>query len=76
MATCTIRAEMSGFVVSIEARVGDVVSADDVLLIMESMKMEMPVVAPAAGRVTSISPAEGDPVTEGQMLAVIETEPG
>lgn len=73
MATRTIRAELSGVIIAVEAKMGDVVEADDILLVMESMKMEMPILSPADGRVTTITPAKDDTVSEGDVLAVIET---
>lgn len=73
MATRTIKAEITGTIIALEKQIGDAVAVDDVVLFMESMKMEMPVVAPAAGRITSLPVAAGDTVTEGQILATIET---
>ena len=51
---------------------GQLVQEDECLLIVESMKMEIPVAAPCAGRVVSILVAEGDDVTEGQEVATVE----
>jgi len=56
----------------VEAREGDQVGEDDVLIILESMKMEIPVTAPTAGMVLEIRVKEQDVVQEGQVLAVIE----
>lgn len=61
-----------GTVWKIQAVVGDTVADDDDIMILESMKMEIPVEAEAAGVVVSIEVAEGDQVTEGQLLATIE----
>ena len=47
-------------------------SEEDVLLILESMKMEIPVEAPCSGKVSEIRVAEGDAVDEGTVLVVIE----
>ena len=47
-------------------------AADDVLMILESMKMEVPVVAPAAGRVRSLAVAEGASVDEDDLLVVLD----
>ena len=66
-----IRAEMAATVWKVVAREGDVVGPEDVLVILESMKMEIPVVAEAAGTVTSLPVAEGALVQEGDLLAVI-----
>jgi biotin carboxyl carrier protein len=67
-----VRAELVGNVWKIEATEGDQVEEDDVLIILESMKMEIPVTAPAAGTVREIRVREQDVVQEGQILAVIE----
>jgi biotin carboxyl carrier protein len=65
--------EVAGTVWKIEAPVGSTVVADDPILLLECMKMEIPVYAPAAGIVVEIRVAEGDPVAEGQVVAEIET---
>jgi biotin carboxyl carrier protein len=67
-----IEAQIAGNVWKIEARVGAQVEEEDVLLILESMKMEIPVEAPCAGRVAEIRVAEGDSIEEGAILAVLE----
>ena len=67
-----VEAEITGNVWKIEKAVGDRVEEEDVLLILESMKMEIPVEAPCAGRVSEIRVQEGDSVEEGAILAVIE----
>jgi acetyl-CoA carboxylase biotin carboxyl carrier protein len=51
--------------------VGDSLQEEDVILILESMKMEIPVEAPCAGSLTEIRVSEGDNVEEGTVLAVI-----
>jgi biotin carboxyl carrier protein len=51
---------------------GDQVGGDDTLVILESMKMEIPVEAPATGTITRLAVAEGDLVDEGGLIAVIE----
>ncbi len=73
MARSEVRSEISGRVWKLEARVGDRVAADDAILVLESMKMEIPVSAPMAGRILEIRVAETDLVEEGQVVAVIET---
>ena len=67
-----IRAEMAATVWKVVASEGDEVVPDDVLVILESMKMEIPVLAEAAGRVASLPVAEGALVQEGDVLAVLE----
>ncbi|MSP04685.1 MAG: biotin/lipoyl-binding carrier protein [Acetobacteraceae bacterium] len=71
MADTNVVSELNATVWKIEVKPGDQVTEDDTLIILESMKMEIPVVAPKAGTVKSISVNEGDAVTEGQVLAVI-----
>ena len=66
-----VTAEIAGNVWRVEQRVGARVAAEDVLLVLESMKMEIPVEAPCAGTVTEIRVREGDKVEEGTVLAVI-----
>jgi biotin carboxyl carrier protein len=66
--TTAIESEIAGTVWKIEVAAGDSVSADDVLIILESMKMEIPVMALSDGVVESIHVAEGDSVSEGQLL--------
>lgn len=66
-----VRAEMVANVWKVVAKPGDDVAAGDTLLILESMKMEIPVVVESAGRVSEISVNEGDVVQEGDLLAVV-----
>ncbi len=74
MTTETIRAETTGSVWKIEARPGDILGADGTVMVLESMKMEIPVVASDGGRLVKLLVAEGDSVKDGQDLAVVETE--
>ena len=67
-----VKAELVGNVWKVEAQAGDQVEEEDVLLVLESMKMEIPVTAPVAGRVREIRVREQDVVKEGQVLAVID----
>ena len=66
-----VPAHITGTVWKIEKKAGDTVSDGDVLIILESMKMEMPVEAPVAGTVQEIRCKEAQPVNEGDVLAVI-----
>jgi acetyl-CoA carboxylase biotin carboxyl carrier protein len=63
-----IKSEVGGTVWKIDVSPGQAVGVGDVLMILESMKMEIPVEAPVAGRVGEIMVAEGDPVREDQPL--------
>jgi acetyl-CoA carboxylase biotin carboxyl carrier protein len=67
-----VKAELVGNVWKVVAAPGDKVEEDDVLVILESMKMEIPVTAPRAGTVKEIRVSEGDVVKEGQVVAVLE----
>ncbi len=66
-----VEAQIAGNVWKIEKTVGDAVQEEDVILILESMKMEIPVEAPCSGTLTEIRVAEGDAIEEGVILAVI-----
>jgi acetyl-CoA carboxylase biotin carboxyl carrier protein len=66
-----VKAELVGSVWKITAQVGAAVAEDDVLMILESMKMEIPVMAPRAGTVSEIRVKETDVVKEGQVLVVL-----
>lgn len=72
MARTKVTAELTGTVLRIEAAVGSTVDADDVVMFLEAMKMEIPVTAPHAGTVAELMVGEGDPVEEGDAVAVIE----
>jgi len=67
-----IEAQIAGSVWKIERAVGDVVKQEDVLMVLESMKMEIPVEAPCGGRIREIRVREGQSIEEGAVLAVIE----
>jgi acetyl-CoA carboxylase biotin carboxyl carrier protein len=67
-----VEAQITGNVWKIEKAVGDAVAPEEVILILESMKMEIPVEAPCAGRLAEIRVREGENVEEGAVLAVIE----
>jgi acetyl-CoA carboxylase biotin carboxyl carrier protein len=67
-----IKAELAGNLWKIVVREGQQVQAEETLMIMESMKMEIPVTAPMAGRVTKIHAREGETVQEGQILIEVE----
>lgn len=67
-----VAAHITGTVARIEKKPGDPVAPGEALVILESMKMEMPVEATAAGRVKEIRCREGQPVSEGDVLVVLE----
>lgn len=66
-----VLSDVTGTVWKLEAQVGQAVAEGDTLLIVESMKMEIPVTAPCAGVVHALDVAEGDAVADGQLLAMI-----
>jgi acetyl-CoA carboxylase biotin carboxyl carrier protein len=73
MATETIYSEVTGSVWKIQCQPGDVLAADESIMIVESMKMEIPVLMPDGGRLVKLLVEEGTAVKEGQELAVIES---
>jgi acetyl-CoA carboxylase biotin carboxyl carrier protein len=67
-----VEAHITGTVWKIEVAVGDEVDEGDTVVILESMKMEMPVEAEESGTVKEISVEEGQAVSEGDTLVVLE----
>jgi biotin carboxyl carrier protein len=67
-----IRAEMVANVWKVVKSAGDEVAEGDVLVILESMKMEIPVIAESDGMLAQVAVNEGDVVQEGDLIAVIE----
>jgi biotin carboxyl carrier protein len=74
MATEIIYSEITGSVWKIQSQLGDVLEPDASIMILESMKMEIPVLVPDGGRLVKLLVGEGESVKEGQELAVIEKE--
>ena len=68
-----IKSEIAGSVWKIEVEIGQTVTEGQVLVILESMKMEIPVEAPGSGRVGEIMVVEGAPVAEDQPLLRLDT---
>jgi len=73
MAQVTVVSEVNGSVWKIVVTVGDTVSQDDPLLYAESMKMEIPLVAPESGVVDEILVTEGQALSEGDPVVVLRT---
>lgn len=73
MARIEVRAEVTGKVWKVEVPEGSRVEADDPILIVESMKMEIPVACEKGGTVVELRVAEGEAVEDGQVVAVVET---
>ena len=72
MAKIEVTSEVTGNVWKIQAKVGDVLAEEDVIMILESMKMEIPVEAPVGGKLVELLVAEENSVDEDQVVAVIE----
>ncbi len=66
-----LRAEMVAAVLQVEVAVGDQVSAGQSVALLESMKMEIPVLAETGGRVERVGVSPGDVVQEGDLLVVL-----
>lgn len=67
-----VRAEMVASVQSLAVAIGDHVDAGDTLVILESMKMEIPVLAEVAGSIAEIAVVPGDVIHEGDLIAVVD----
>lgn len=72
MAQETVEIPITGKIISVNVKVGDKVNEGDVLCVLESMKMENPILAPAGGSVSAVGVASGQVVKPGQMVAVID----
>ena len=72
MATHEVESEVTGNVWKILVEVGAEVAEGDVIMILESMKMEIPVESPVAGSLVELKVAEEDQVEEEQVVAVVE----
>lgn len=73
MADTKVVSEVTGSIWKVLVAVGDLVEADTQVILIESMKMEIPVLAPDAGVVAEILVAVGDPVSEGQAVITLRT---
>lgn len=73
MAISRIESVVAGTVWKLERQAGDALAEGETIMIIESMKMEIPIDAPAAGQLRELLVAEGETVTEGQVLAVLTT---
>ena len=67
-----VKAHITGVVFQITTKAGDSVAEGDPVIVLESMKMEIPVEAPRAGTVKAIMVAEGQTVQEGETVAVLD----
>ena len=69
-----IKAHITGTVWKVEAQVGDEMEEEEVVMILESMKMEMPIEAPADGTLTEILVKPNESVQEGQVVARMDED--
>lgn len=67
-----VKSEIAGSVWKIMAAPGDSLNSDDVIVILESMKMEIPIVAPKAGTLSHLHVTEGEMIGEGQLIATLD----
>ena len=72
MASHRVESEVTGSVWKLVVGVGDAVESGDVLMILESMKMEIPVLSPKAGVIKEIKVSEGEAIGEGQLVAILD----
>jgi biotin carboxyl carrier protein len=68
-----VEAPITGTIISVDVKVGDTVEEGDVLLYIESMKMENPIMAPIAGKVTEIKVAAKQVIETGKPMVTIES---
>ncbi len=72
MAVVNVKSEIAGNVWKIQLKPGDKVEIEGEIMILESMKMEIPVLSPKAGVIKEIRVTEGEAIAEGQLVAVID----
>jgi acetyl-CoA carboxylase biotin carboxyl carrier protein len=73
MATVELKSEVTGSVWQIKKQPGEAIAEGDIVMILESMKMEIPVVAEDAGTLKELVVKEAEAVAEGQTVAILET---
>ena len=72
MAVVNVKSEIAGNVWKIQTKPGDRIDADGEIMILESMKMEIPVLAPRAGTIREIRVSEGEAIGEGHLVAILD----
>ncbi len=72
MAQEIVEVPITGKIISVDAKVGDMLQEGDVICTIEAMKMENPIMAPVAGKITEIKVKVGEVVSSGNVIAVIE----
>ena len=72
MAVVNVKSEIAGNVWKIQTKPGDRIDVDGEIMILESMKMEIPVLSPRSGTIKEIKVSEGDAIGEGQLVAILD----
>lgn len=72
MAVVNVKSEIAGNVWKIQTKPGDRIEVDGEIMILESMKMEIPVLSPKAGTIKEIKVSEGEAIEEGQLVAILD----
>ena len=72
MAIVNVKSEIAGNVWKIQLKPGDKVEFEGEIMILESMKMDIPVLSPKGGTIKEIKVAEGEAIAEGQLVAIID----
>ena len=72
MAQERVEVPIAGKIIDVNVTVGSAVGEGDVICILESMKMENPILAPVAGKITEIGVTAGQTVQSGELIAIIE----
>jgi len=72
MAVVNVKSEIAGNVWKIQTKPGDRIEVDGEIMILESMKMEIPVLSPRSGSIKEIKVSEGDAIGEGQLVAILD----
>jgi acetyl-CoA carboxylase biotin carboxyl carrier protein len=71
MSELTVKSEVTGSVWRVMTAVGSRIEEDTIMILVESMKMEIPITSPDAGEVVAILVKEGDPISEGDPVVTI-----
>jgi acetyl-CoA carboxylase biotin carboxyl carrier protein len=72
MGVVNVKSEIAGNVWKIQTKPGDRIEVDGEIMILESMKMEIPVLSPKAGTIKEIRVSEGEAIDEGQLVAILD----
>lgn len=72
MAVVNVKSEIAGNVWKIQVKAGDRVDVEGEIMILKSMKMEIPVLSPKAGVIKEIRVSEGEAIGEGQLVAILD----